>query len=63
MRPDSSFTFVFIGDHSQDGTWPRPSAAPSPLGKPDWSRTSVSLSVGGKKVVYGTGTNPSRARA
>jgi hypothetical protein len=61
MRPESSFTFVFIGDHSQDGTWPRPSVAPSPGGKPDWSRTSVSLSVGGAKVVYGT--SPSRARA
>ena len=59
MRPsESSFTFVLIGDHSTDGTWPRPSAAPSPRGKPDWSRTSVSLSVGGTKVVYGP--NPSR---
>jgi len=62
MRPfESSFTFVLIGDHSTDGTWPRPPAAPSPRGKPDWSRTSVSLSVGGATVVYGTG--PSRARA
>ena len=55
MRPDSSATFVFIGDYSQDGTWPLPAAAPPPRGKPDWDRTSVSLSSSHAKVVtYGT---------
>ena len=61
MRPpESSFTFVFIGDHSQDGTWPRPGAAPSPRGKPDWSRTSVSLSAFGARVVYGSSSSRPR---
>ena len=58
MRPDSSFTFLLIGDYSQDGTWPQPAAAPSPRGKPDWSRTSVSTGER-PKVVYGPPT-PSR---
>lgn len=57
MRHDSSFTFVLIGDHSQDGTWPLPAAAPSPLGKPDWSRTSVSTSVRAR-VVYSPPPRP-----
>ncbi|HZN91261.1 MAG TPA: hypothetical protein VFB81_01095 [Myxococcales bacterium] len=62
MRPDSSATFVFIGDYSQDGTWPRPVAAPPSPGKPDWNRTSVSFSASRAKVTYGNGTRPARGR-
>jgi len=57
MRPDSSATFLLIGDHSQDGTWPRPARE---RGKPEGDRGSISSSIRAK-VVYRAG--PSRARA
>lgn len=64
MRQTSSATFLLIGDHSQDGTWPSREAAPAAVttrGEVDRDRTSVSLTSPRAMVVYRPA--PSRVRA